>query len=137
MRLWELHYFQVYSVKSKIVIIVAVIVVGAVILYFSNPEKTIWLPKCPFYMLTGLKCPACGTQRALYNLLHFNIQKAFHYNPFMLISIPYAATLVIVTWFDPKGKLEKIKSLCYNHITVYIYLILIVLWWIVRNIIKV
>jgi len=112
-------------------------VAGAVILYFFNPEKTIWLPKCPFYMLTGFKCPACGTQRAIYNLLHFNIRKAFYYNPFMLISVPYATALVVTTWFDPKGKMRKIKSFCYNSIIINIYLILIVLWWIIRNIIKI
>ncbi|MCL1932718.1 MAG: DUF2752 domain-containing protein [Candidatus Azobacteroides sp.] len=125
-----------HFIKTKIVIVAAVIVAGAVLLFFFNPEETRGLPKCPFYMLTGLKCPACGTQRAVYNLLHLNIQKAFYCNPFMLISTPYAAALVAVTWFDPKGKSEKIKRLCYNSITVYTYLVLTVLWWIVRNIIK-
>jgi len=114
-----------------------VIAAGAVILYFFNPEKTIWLPKCPFYMLTGFKCPACGTQRAIYNLLHFNIRKAFYYNPFMLISAPYATALVVTTWFDPNGKLKRIKNICHNSTVINIYLILTVLWWIIRNVIKI
>jgi len=122
--------------KNKKAGAILLIVAGAVILYFFNPEKTVWLPKCPFYLLTGFRCPACGTQRAIYNLLHFNIRKAFSFNPFMLISVPYATTLVVVTWLDPNRKTGKMKKICYNPITIYIYLILMVLWWIIRNIIK-
>jgi len=117
-------------------VFISLILAGAAILYFFNPENTIWLPKCPFYLLTGFQCPACGTQRAIYHLLHFNLQKAFYYNPFMLISMPYATALVVVTWFNPKGRLDKIKNLCYNSTVVYIYLILIILWWIIRNMIR-
>ena len=114
----------------------SIIVAGATILYFFNPEKTILLPKCPIYILTGFKCPSCGTQRAIYYLLHLNIQKAFLYNIFLLISAPYATALVIVSCFDPKGKLSKLKKICYTPITVYIFLFLYVLWGIARNFIN-
>jgi hypothetical protein len=108
-----------------------------VLLFFFNPENAIWLPKCPFFLLTGYQCPACGSQRAVYHLLHFDLVAALRYNPFMLISIPYAIALVTVTWFDAKGKLSKLQKFCYNSTTVYTYVVLFIFWWILRNIIKI
>ena len=119
---------------KKILIIVAILAFGT-ILFFFNPEDSIWFPKCPFYLITGYQCPSCGVQRAAYQLLHLNFKEAFYYNPFLLISVPYAILLIIVIWFDPNNKLEKLKRLCYNKITVYVYLSLMVIWWVVRNII--
>lgn len=48
--------------------------------YFYGNELMEILPKCIFHKITGLQCPACGSQRALYNLVHGNIIKAFNYN---------------------------------------------------------
>ena len=122
------------SLCKKILLIIAILV-GATILFFFNPEKAIWLPKCPIYLLTGYQCPACGTQRALYHLLHFNFSKAFHFNPFLLISMPYVVSLMTVTWFDKKNRFVKLRNFCFHHITIDVYLVLIILWWILRNII--
>lgn len=119
----------------KGVILCIIAAFAAVILFFNNPEETIWLPKCPFYMLTGLECPSCGSQRAVYHLLHLEFAEAFRYNPFMVISIPYAILLVTVTWLDPDGKLGKIKKICCHKITVMTYVVLFIIWWIVRNLI--
>jgi hypothetical protein len=121
---------------KKTMIIIAV-VAGVAVLCFFNPENTIWLPKCPFFLLTGYQCPACGSQRAIYHLLHFDIVAAFRYNPFMLISIPYAIALITVTRFDVKDKLLKLYKFCYNSITVYTYVSLFIFWWILRNIIEI
>lgn len=119
---------------KKITVIIA-IVAGISILYFLNPENTIWMPKCPFYLLTGYQCPGCGIQRAVHQLLHLNLHKAFEYNMFVFILAPYILSLIIVTWFDPKEKLKKLKNICYSSTTIYIYLVLMVVWWIIRNII--
>ena len=119
---------------KKILILITIILTLGTILFFFNPEDSIWFPKCPFYLITGYQCPSCGIQRAAYQLLHLNFKEAFCYNPFLIISLPYAILLIIVTWFDPKNKLRQLKNICYNNITVYAYLTLMVIWWIVRNI---
>ena len=119
----------------KRTIIVLVIVFGIGILYFVNPEHITWLPKCWFYKLTGLQCPACGTQRAIHQLLHLNFIAAIRYNPFLIISLPYVSALVGFQWFYKGKKLQKLRIICFHHTTVNIYLILLVLWWIVRNIV--
>ncbi|MDY4043358.1 MAG: DUF2752 domain-containing protein [Marinifilaceae bacterium] len=107
----------------------------ALVLFLVNPEKSIWIPKCPFYVLTGLQCPACGTQRAIHQFLHLNFQAAFAYNPFMIISIPYLLALATVEWFDPHHKLQRLKTFCHDRRVIYTYIVLFFAWWIIRNLI--
>lgn len=119
--------------KIKIIFIVIIIVSFGIILYFFNPESSVWFPKCPFYLLTGYQCPACGIQRAAYQVLHFHFKEAFYYNPFLVISVPYALLLILVTWIAPQPRFPKLREFCYHNITVKIYVVLTVIWWIVRN----
>ena len=104
------------------------------ILFFFNPEHFVWFPKCPFYLMTGYQCPACGIQRAIYQLLHLNFQEAFDYNLFLVISVPYALLLIMVNWFDASETLKKIRTYTHHPITIKIYLVLMIMWWIYRNI---
>ena len=104
------------------------------ILYFFNPESSIWFPKCPFYIITGYQCPACGLQRAAYQLLHLNLIEALRYNPFLVISIPYALLVVIASWLDFRYQYDKLKRVCLHPITVKTYIIMFVCWWIIRNV---
>src|ERR1700743_3243391 len=58
-----------------------VLITALLVVYFLyNPVKYRFFPKCPFYSLTGFACPGCGSQRAIYNLLHGNILKAIRFN---------------------------------------------------------
>ncbi|NDV80999.1 DUF2752 domain-containing protein [Bacteroides sp. 51] len=88
-----------------------------------------------FYTLTGLECPACGSQRAVHQFLHLNIAEGIRYNPFLFISIPYLTALVITKWFDPRGKLIRLKAFCNSKWAAYTYFVLFIVWWIVRNLI--
>lgn len=85
-------------------------------------------------MLTGLECPACGSQRAIHQLLHGNVIAALKYNSFLLVSLPYLFVLLFAR-LDLNGKFQKIKDFCYSSVVVNVYLVLIVVWWIVRNLI--
>lgn len=120
-------------VDSKKICILLVIVAFGIILYFFDPENIIWFPKCPFWVLTGYQCPACGVQRAAYHLLHLDFKKAFLYNPFLIISIPYALALIKVTWFSPKNRNTKLRAFCYHPVVVRTYVVIFIAWWIVRN----
>ena len=61
---------------------------GFVVLYFFNPIEHAFYPACPFYKLTHLHCPGCGSLRALHQLTHGHISVAFHSNPLLIVSIP-------------------------------------------------
>lgn len=115
--------------------ILGALIIGLLLLFSFDPEKTTWMPKCPLYVLTGLKCPFCGIQRATHSLLHLNFSQAVRYNPFLIFAIPYAVSLVIVTWIAPKDKMIGLRRLCYSTKTVYFYLVCMIIWGIVRNII--
>lgn len=114
---------------------IIVVIIGLGILYIINPEQSVFMPKCPFHWLTGWECPACGSQRAIHQLLHGNFREAFGYNPFLLVSVPYLSTLIWVEWFDDKNKFVRLKSICHDRRIVNVYLILILIWWVARNLI--
>ncbi len=68
---------------------------GAVYLWGTNPhEPGQLLPRCPFNLVTGLLCPACGGTRMAYDLMHGDVAAAFHDNALMLtLGVPAAAYL--------------------------------------------
>ena len=94
---------------------------GAYLIFVFNPETTSFYPRCPFYVLTGLQCPGCGTSRGLHALLHLRLAEAWRYNPMMMASIP----LIISFTLFPR--------LCKNVIIGWIVLAVTLVWWIVRN----
>ena len=54
-------------------------------LYNYAPTASSFYPKCLFKLATGLDCPGCGTTRALYQLLHGNVEAAFRFNPMLFV----------------------------------------------------
>lgn len=45
------------------------------------------LPPCPFYALTGIWCPGCGSTRCLHALVNGDLSQAMAMNPLLVISI--------------------------------------------------
>jgi hypothetical protein len=61
-------------------------------LYRTDPHQSgHLLPRCPFNWLTGLLCPACGSTRLVYDLLHGDVARAFHDNGLVLLLSPVLA----------------------------------------------
>ena len=52
-------------------------------------------------------------------------------------SIGVLLLVVITQWFDPQNRLAQLKRICHHRITVNTYLILIIVWWIARNILPI
>ena len=66
--------------------------IGIVAIFLLDPSTTRFFPRCPFFALTGLKCPGCGTARALHVALHGHFAEALGFNvalPALLALIPY------------------------------------------------
>src|ERR1700712_2084830 len=55
-------------------------------------------PGCPFRLLTGLNCPACGGLRMTPDLLHLDFGAAVVDNVFVLVGFPMLATWLLVRW---------------------------------------
>ncbi len=103
----------------------------AAVYYFVDPASAVWAPKCPFRLLTGLDCPACGSQRALHAVLHGAWAEAMVFNPFLVVSLPYLA-LVAFTTLRPPGEKSVLKYI-QHPVTVRVYLAAVIGWWILRN----
>ena len=80
------------SFRAQFVSIGLLIVAAAIPLAAFDPATTWWFPSCPFYALTGLLCPLCGSLRALHALLTGAPLTAFAFNP--LTTTALAAWLV-------------------------------------------
>mgnify|MGYP001161896844 FL=1 len=100
--------------------------------YFYDPSKNIAVPKCVFLLLTGYKCPGCGSQRAISHLLHFNVGAAFKENMLLVLSIPLVVLLIYTEL------VRKTKSAFYLKVNskklIVGYFIVVVLWSVLRNV---
>jgi len=59
-------------------------------------------PPCPFRLLTGWNCPACGGLRMTHDLLHGDVGAAVVDNVFLLVGLPLVALWAI--WRIRRGE---------------------------------
>ena len=60
------------------------VVVVVLLLWSFDPRTAGFFPPCPWFTLTGLQCPGCGTTRALHALVHGDVAAALALNPFTM-----------------------------------------------------
>ncbi len=119
-------------VKLTLIVSGIVALVAILLLYASFNPANHPFPRCIFLSLTGLKCPGCGSQRALHALMHANIIQAWHYNPLLIVSIPFLALLVFSQLM--KHRFTKLYNNLNGGIVIWTVFIIVVAWWILRNI---
>ncbi|MDR2058231.1 MAG: DUF2752 domain-containing protein [Dysgonamonadaceae bacterium] len=120
--------------KRSIFVLVAVALV--VIYYIFNPQNNSFFPQCPVFYLTGLKCPGCGSQRAIHHLLHLDFYSALKTNLLLVFSIPYLILgLVFEQIKRPTKTILKLRKILYGQIAIIIVLIIIILFSVFRNVI--
>lgn len=125
------------SKKGKILILAVLPAVLAVLFLYArfDPAESVFFPKCIFHSLTGLECPGCGSQRAIYQLLNGHITEALRYNALAVIAIPYIlAGIILHSGIIHGPKADSAKRRLYSGTAVYIALAVIVAFWILRNI---
>lgn len=113
----------------------AILIGGGLIYFLFSPEESVFFPKCPFHVITGLDCPGCGSQRAIHHLLHLQFKEAFLSNPLLIVAIPYLILGLYIEYFGGKEKYPRMKQLFYSRKAIYIVLIIIIAFWIGRNLI--
>lgn len=110
--------------KKRLLIGIAVVLTAVFlssVLYFHEPLKTWWLPKCFFHELSSLHCPGCGATRAMYALLHGNILLSLRNN---LMMIPMLITALVIS-IKPQWGLKRQVA--------YPVAIIAILFFILRN----
>ncbi|HKI88149.1 MAG TPA: DUF2752 domain-containing protein [Draconibacterium sp.] len=113
--------------------LLTIMVVLAVLFFVLDPAKNALFPKCAFYSLTGYYCPGCGSQRAIHSLLHLNISGVVSNN---FLFLP-AVLLILYHYVHPLLNLKfnwRLPNIFYFKSTPWIIFVVIILFWILRNI---
>jgi len=101
----------------------AVGAVGALgVLAAVDPERSAFIPQCPWLMLTGLYCPGCGTLRAIHQLLHGNPAAMLHLNLLLVVLFLAAPILAL------KPRLLRSPLLSRGIVAV------VLSFWVLRNV---
>jgi glucan phosphoethanolaminetransferase (alkaline phosphatase superfamily) len=123
--------------RRKIFIWIAVLCALQLVIafYYYVTASSGYMPQCFFKSLTGWQCPGCGSQRMLHALLHGNISEAIAYNYFMPIILIF---VLIAAWMDIvcSHNTRKYRWIYRANIPL-IFILLIVGWTIVRNILNI
>lgn len=121
--------------KRSIKIIFVIIAFAAIMTYYYFEDPAVQpYPPCPFYFITGLYCPGCGSSRALHQLLHGNFLKALDYNPLMVISIPFVIYLFLSQYQIELFGRRVARRVLFNKTFYTLLLIIIFVYWVIRNI---
>ena len=118
------------------VVIMMVLVAGVYLYSQFNPEEHLLFPKCPVYILTGYKCPGCGSQRAFHNLFHGNFLTAFMYNPFMVLLVPYVLYGVYIEFIANRlnPRIVRLRNIFFGKWALFVLAVVLLLFTILRNI---
>ena len=104
------------------------------LLYFVNPSASLFIPKCPFKLITGWQCAGCGFQRALHAVLHGHVTEAISYNLFLVYSLPYFL-LILFTEYVARGTTRvRLRQWFESKTAIYLYVTLFCMWTVVRNV---
>ena len=105
-----------------------------IIYYRVSPTSSVFFPKCAFLMLTGLKCPGCGSQRAVHALLHADLASAFAHNALLVLSLPYLALLIGARLYVYLHPTSSLRSTLESPLAIRTYFVITIAFWIARNV---
>ena len=88
---------------------------------------------CPFKLLTGIPCPGCGGQRALFAIMHGNIIEAVCINPLSVLLILFAFIApmwLFVDCYRGTNSLQGVMKSKWSWKTITIVALVIITNWI-------
>lgn len=110
----------------------ALCLVGLVVLFFGHPTSYSLMPRCPFYLLTGLYCPGCGSLRATHYLLQGDVTSSIRHHPLFLPLLLFILVLYGKRLYEFRFKTTvSFRGELYCCVAV---LVLFVLFFVMRNI---
>lgn len=116
---------------------IAVAAIAVMVLVYGNfdPSVTWWIPRCPSKIITGFDCPGCGTQRALYALLHGDLAAAVRYN-FLIFPAGVMIVLLLVAQLGRNRwkTMGRMHNALNSTPVILAVLIVTIVWCVVRNI---
>ena len=120
------------------ILLLMVCLLGGIMLYtWFDPVKYAWIPKCPFHQFTGWNCPVCDMQRAMHALLHGRFVEAMSYNYFFVLTFPYIIAFFVAEIFKLLQRENLLVRVVEHPVVVKVYLVLCLVWWVLRNVFNV
>lgn len=119
--------------KIVAILVIVMIIIFSVVTFFINPLSNPIAPKCPVLLITGLKCPGCGTQQAIHQLLHGNFFEAFKCNHLIFFLVPLILLLTYFEYFNGKSFFPNLYRFINNRFSILILFSSILLYTIIRN----
>lgn len=71
---------------------------GFLYLYFVDPLVSPFAPPCLFTAIFGVRCPGCGSLRALHALVHGDLKAALEFNAPLVFVLPLAGALFLFSF---------------------------------------
>ena len=87
---------------------------------------------CPFWRISGYKCPGCGVSRMCLALLRLDFREAFLQNQVLFVLAPFLLTIIgRVNWrYIRSGDARCTKS---ENLMIYAMIVILLVWGFVRN----
>lgn len=120
--------------NTLIKISIVILLISVLSLYlFLNPSEYDLFPKCPFYSFTGIYCAGCGSQRAIHQIVNGNIITGIQHN-YLLVLVFGVLSYKTIIYFLNKIYTKTFSDIFHKPIATKIILILVLLFWMLRNI---
>ena len=118
-------------------VLIVILLAGIAVVYkYLDPSVVPISPRCPFRLLTGYLCPGCGSQRAIHHLLNLDLPGAWRMNPLLVIALPYLLLgLILKPLSHHSARGARLLDQLYGYRASVVALVVIVLFWIGRNIV--
>lgn len=130
----KIRYNYFMKVDRKVIRIILIEILLVILLWlFINSTYIEFIPQCWVYKNTGILCPSCGGTRCIQNIMRGNVIEAFKINPVIFIIVCYLAILNIVYLSNLNKKEKKLKYIYPKYWYVIIWVTILVLYTIVRN----
>ncbi|MBU3135419.1 DUF2752 domain-containing protein [Clostridium gasigenes] len=90
--------------KEYSIIRLCMYIMGVILIYLIPLSFVEGRSFCLFYNLFNITCMGCGISRGLFNIIHFNFNDAFNYNPSSFLWF----TLLLLIIVDDLWKIMKV-----------------------------
>lgn len=128
-----MNYNMLVKKRVKFLFFVYLLFIGVFVgYYFIHKFYPSFALKCLLFEMTGLKCPGCGVTRLLFNFVNFNFKGGVEYNCFIGYTFPFV--LFVIGYCSWVYIFDKKYSKWFN-ILVSVYLGLLLVFFVVRNIV--
>jgi hypothetical protein len=90
---------KIRAIKNKDRIFKFLLVLILLLIFYNIPKKYLGdtYPICLYRIIFHQNCWGCGTTRAIWSIIHFNINQALEYNRLIIVTFPLL-TGCIISW---------------------------------------